>query len=181
MKKIKNVDLMLDLETFGTNINAVIVQIGACYFDRYTGEIGETFLENIDAETSVKEGFEMDASTVYWWMSQNKDAIESVIKEPRNPVKKVIKAFNNFASRAVSIWSHATFDFVILMNHFRTLDIKPKFHYRTARDLRTLVDLADIKYKNQAREGIHHNALDDCIFQVEYAVKCFNKLRIDKC
>ena len=36
-------DLMLDLETLGTFMNAPIITVGACFFDIRTGEIGETF------------------------------------------------------------------------------------------------------------------------------------------
>ena len=34
-------EVMLDLETFGTGVHSVIVQIGAVYFDRHTGETGD--------------------------------------------------------------------------------------------------------------------------------------------
>jgi len=36
-------DVMLDVETLGTKSTAAIIQIGACYFDRETGEIGDKF------------------------------------------------------------------------------------------------------------------------------------------
>jgi hypothetical protein len=170
-------DVMLDLETFGNSYNAVVVQIGICYFDRYTGDIGDKLLINIDADSSIKAGFCADASTIYWWLSQSKEAQDSICNVEKMQVSKAIYLVNEFLSKAKAIWSHATFDFVILMNHLNKLSLKPKFHYRAARDLRTLVDLTDIDYSTRERVGIHHNALDDCIFQVGYAVDCFNKLR----
>lgn len=171
-------DVMLDLETFGNGTNAVVVQVGACYFDRNTGEIGKAFVRSIDAELSVKYGFEIDAATIYWWLNQDRCAIRSLLDlhEKVSPYE-AISDLNVFLNSCKYIWSHATFDFVILMNHYRKLNIKPYFHYRTARDLRTLVDLADIEYKSYERKGVHHNALDDCLFQVKYAVDCFNKLK----
>lgn len=171
-------DVMLDLETFGNSKTSVIVQIGACYFDRYTGEIGDTFKINIDAESSLREGFDVWGSTIYWWLDQSEDARKSILAEPRVDVLEAVNQLNDFIKGVKQIWSHATFDFVILKGHFEKLNIKPNFHYRAARDLRTLTDLAGIKdWKKYERVGTHHDALDDCKFQVKYAVDCFNILR----
>ncbi len=41
-------DCMIDFETLGTGPDAAIIQVGACYFDRVTGEIGATFKRNFD-------------------------------------------------------------------------------------------------------------------------------------
>ncbi len=167
-------DVMLDLETMGNGSNAVIVQIGACYFDRKTGEIGDKFIINVDIESSLSEGFSVSGSTIYWWLNNDKEAIKSIIEGEKTPVKTAINMINDFLRKSECIWSHATFDFVIVMNHFHKLQIKPTFHYRSARDLRTLVDLSKIDHKQYSREGVHHNALDDCIYQVKYAVDCLN-------
>ena len=173
-------DVMLDLETWGTGHNAVIVQVGACYFDRHTGEIGKTLCENIDARESIAAGFEVDAATIYWWMQQSPEAQRSITGDSEYSLVGNMTQLNDFMSKAKCVWSHATFDWVILMNHFKKLGIKPKVHYRAARDLRTLVDLANLKYGNRPRVGTHHNALDDCVFQVGYAVECLNKLKEEK-
>jgi hypothetical protein len=170
-------DLMLDLETWGNSKDSVIVQIGACYFDRYTGEIGPKVCYNIDAESSIQEGFNVWASTLYWWMTQSNEARQSFVEEPKLHVRTAIEYFNTFAKQAKQIWSHATFDFVILMGHFEKLNIKPNFHYRSARDIRTLTDLANLPNKEYPQVGTNHNALDDCLYQVQYCVDCFNKLK----
>jgi len=172
-------DIMLDLETFGNSKDSVIVQIGTCYFDRYSGEIGETLCLNIDVDSSLKEGFDVWGSTLYWWMKQGDKARKSIMEEPRYAVRTAINQVNGFLKKADQIWSHATFDFVMLMGHFEKLGIKPSFHYRAARDLRTLVDLADLPKNNDklVRTDIQHNALDDCLYQVQYAVECFRALK----
>lgn len=170
-------DLMIDLETFGNGNNAAICQVGACYFDRVTGEVGDTYISNVDVSTSLKEGFSVDASTIYWWMSQCTEAQKSITEAVKYPVIDVMEDLNQFISKAKCVWSHATFDFVILMNHFKVLNIKPKVHFRSARDLRTLVDLSGItNFRKYNRVGIHHNALDDCLFQVKYTVDCLNNI-----
>ena len=85
--------------------------------------------------------------------------------------------FQHFIHRVENhlIWSHATFDFVIINNAMRRMNI-PGLNYKSARDLRTLVDLAGMTQDDYPKSGKTHNALDDCFFQVQYAVKAFDKI-----
>lgn len=168
---------MLDFETLGNGKNKCVIQVGACYFDRYTGEIGATFERNFDAGSHVKKGAVIDAQTVYWWLSQSKEAINSILAEPRVDVTEGFIALNDFLKDAKQIWSHATFDFVTLTETLRQLDIKPSFHYRVCRDLRTLVDLANLTIDKTPRTGLHHNGLEDCKHQIKYCVEAINKLK----
>lgn len=170
-------DVMLDLETLGNGTNKCIVQIGACYFDRETGIIGDTLKINVDAESHVRHGGELDAKTVYWWLSQSHEAIDSIIAQPRMDIVQAFDQLNIFLSKAKAVWSHATFDFVTIQDTFKQLNIKPLFHYRVARDLRTVVDLAKVTVDKQLREGTHHDALEDCKFQVKYCVASLNKIK----
>ena len=48
--------------------------------------------------------------------------------------------------------------------------IKPVVKYTQVRDLRTIVDLANIDIRKYKLDGIHHNAIDDCLFQIKYLV-----------
>lgn len=169
-------DIMLDLETFGNGKNACIVQIGACYFDRVTGEIGFTFKVNVDARSSVKSGADIDADPIYFWLAQSREAIDSITAAPLLNINEAMAQLNIFLTDAKNIWSHATFDFVIMTETFKRLGIKPAFHYRAARDIRTLVELANVATSKHVREGTHHDALEDCKFQVKYCVTALNKI-----
>lgn len=170
-------DVMLDLETLGNGKDKCICQIGACYFDRETGVIGQTLKINVDAGSHERHGGKLDASTVYWWLSQSKEAQSSILAEPRVDIVEAFNQLNRFLEGAKTIWSHATFDFVTIQETYKQLNIKPSFHYRTARDLRTVVDLGKISIDKQQREGLHHDALDDCKFQVKYCVAALNKIK----
>lgn len=169
-------DVMLDFETLGNGKNKCVVQVGACYFDRETGEIGKTFEMNFDAGSHVKHGAVIDAQTVYWWLSQSREAIDSILAQPRVDIKEGFIQLNDFLKDAKQIWSHATFDFVTLTETLTQLDITPSFHYRVARDIRTIVDLAKITIDKQSRTGLHHNGLQDCFHQVKYCVLALNKI-----
>lgn len=172
----KPIDLMVDLETLATGPDACVVQIGACYFDRYTGEVGETFKANI-LPTSPGNG-RIDGNTVQWWMGQSEAARASIFAAPQQPCQQVMEQFQKFASRANAIWSHATFDFVIVQETLKRCGLRT-FNYKFARDIRTLVDLGAYNKpfeKSPAREGTHHDALDDAKFQVLYCVEAFKRL-----
>lgn len=170
-------DMMLDLETLGNNNNSVIVQIGACLFDRSTGEIGKTFSKCIDIEDAMKYG-KVDGSTIKWWLGQKKEAQESVFYPKKSfPLKTVLKGLTRVEPKPKAVWCHATFDWVILKSAYDACGIKFPFHYRSARDLRTLTDLADVNPYKYRTNAIAHNALDDCKNQVKYTVDCFKKFK----
>ena len=167
-------NMMLDIETFGTSVDAVIVQIGAAYFNRGTGEVGETFKANIDANSCVEEGFTIDADTVYWWMHQRREAMESIMKPPLVVIRSGLSYFNEFAKKADKVWCHATFDFPLIMNYMKKLKIYPNFRYTAARDIRTLTDLGKHDWEKHERKDTHHDALADCLFQIKYCMDCIN-------
>jgi exodeoxyribonuclease VIII len=165
-------DLMVDIECMGKVPDAVIVQIGACYFDRYTGEVGKTFSGNISL---LNTSGQFDGSTVLWWLEQSKKGNALSFLNNTETEEYVLSTFRYFANDAKRIWSHATFDFVLLQNALRRLSI-PLLPYRSARDIRTLVDLAG-NTNIRRTEGKSHDGLEDCLYQVKYCVECFNKLK----
>lgn len=170
---------MIDFETLGNGTNKCICQVGAVYFDKTTGQIGQEFKANIDASSHERIGGRLDANTVYWWLQQSEAARTSLLKD-REPIDHVFIKLNDFLSGATRIWSHATFDFVTLTETLKQLNIKPSFGYKKGLDLRTLTYLGGVKVDSHLREGVHHDALDDCKFQVKYAVASLNAIKTSK-
>lgn len=177
MEKKKD-DVMIDIETLGTRPTSAIVQIGACYFDRETGEIGETFSRCIRPNN---DDYTVDYDTIDWWIHQSEKARNSVFdKENSVSINWAIYDLSIFLTEALFIWSHATFDIPILINAFKKTGYDFPVHHKGMRDIRTLIDLANQK-KLKTRKGIHHNALDDCKYQVEYCVQAMNRIKtVDK-
>lgn len=178
----RNKDLMIDLETMGTSTNAAIIQIGACYFDRYTAEIYETFFVNVELKSSMESGGQSQGETIMWWMEQCESARLSLYKPTPLLLSSALKKLKAFVKKNTLVWSHKDFDFVILTNAFRSLGINPGIPFRSSRDLRTLIDLAKVAGLTKQKginidRGTKHNALHDCIYQVKYASLCFNKLK----
>ncbi len=168
-------DIMIDLETFGARSDALIVQIGACFFDRTTGEIGKTFFANVDPSFRSR-AFSVDYATIKWWLSQSEQARASLMMETKE-LKSVLESLYEFLDkRDANIWCHATFDMPILLHAFEVVGMKFPIHYRNMRDIRTLMDLAD-HHSDTKRTGVHHNALDDAKFQAQYCTEAMQKLK----
>jgi exodeoxyribonuclease VIII len=131
---------------------------------------------NIDPHDSRRLGFKENFDTMLWWMWQSKAAQNAVLDNPK-PLMEVFGEFSKFAKEAEDVWSHATFDFAIVTEAYKSVGLELPFHYKTSRDLRTICKLAKIDLKNHIRVGVHHNGLDDCITQVGYTVECLKKLK----
>jgi hypothetical protein len=171
---------MLDLETLATNVHAPIIQIGACRFNMGTGDASDSFCTNVSFESQLRKGAVIDERTIVWWMFQSKEARESVFSDPVLSPTMAFKQVNEFLAPADAIWSHATFDFVILREAMRRHGVDPTFSYKTPKDIRTITHLAQMKdeeYDNMPSTGIKHNALDDCIYQARYVSLCYKKIK----
>lgn len=179
-------DLMVDIETMGTGSTSAIIQLGACYFNRKTGKVGKTFLENVSLDSSMFYGCTVNASTIEWWMKQEN---KSWLEEPKvQSIADTLCKFSDFLSwngknnilNKVYVWSHSTFDIPILMNAYKAIQYSAPFHYRMTRDLRTLTHLAGNKLNEDIKEKHYkedvHNALADCKYRVKYCVECLNSL-----
>jgi hypothetical protein len=175
---MKNV--MVDLETWGRASYACVVQIGACYFDPATGEIGDTFSVHVNAKSEMARGFRVDPDTLYWWFSQSKDAQEQALgtSASRLDSYQAWYKLNAFVKGADSIWLHASFDGAMVNEHLRLHKIFPSFPYWAMKDLRTLVEMAkiDTRQYKATNTGIAHSALDDCKLQVKYTVDAMKVL-----
>lgn len=170
-------DIMVDLETLGTTHDSVITQIGACYFDRLTGDINSETLLNVEIGSCIKSGMKVTAGSIKFWLEHKPTFLDNAI-----PIEKALSIFGEFVGKGSLIWCHATFDAVILANAYHMIDQGIPFSYRNIRDIRTLVDLSGyIREKKDDNKDLKtHDALEDCKFQVKYCVECFNLLSKSK-
>jgi len=172
-------DLMVDIETLGTGQNSVITQIGACYFDRETAEVKETFLVNVQIQDCLDKGLKVDSGALKFWFGEIfKRGTPTFLKEPL-PLASALGQLKQFAElhTEAPVWSHSCFDMGRLDDAYHILGQKLGISYRRIRDIRTLVDLSDIKWTSVPKEEKTHDALDDCKRQVRYCTGCFNAIR----
>lgn len=168
-------DVMLDLETMGTGPRAVILSLGACFFDKE--EVGDQIYLVLDREEQIAKGREVDASTMSWWAEQSVEA-RKVFDEPQTPVEHALNAFSQFVElfatdpKDVRVWGNGSdFDNIILGTLYDLWGIKKPWSYRNNRCYRTLKNIA-IPYDSHDLpqcEGTYHNALDDAIYQAAMA------------
>lgn len=164
-------DVMVDLETLSTRDDAAIISIGAVEFDMETGEVGETLYVNVDWKANQALRRHIDLDTVQWWMKQSDAARMALFEGPSVSLFAALAKLENFfhSCKAKHIWSHSSFDERILRNAFGHINSKPPWHFRDIRDIRTLMALLPKGQPTAVyREGTHHNALGDALFQVKY-------------
>lgn len=173
-------NLMLDIETMGTNSNAAIMAIGACYFDPLTGEIGDTFHEQVNLDSYG----EIDASTVIWWMKQDDEA-RSKFYDNGNArhIIEVLQDFAKFVKRGVQVWGNGiAFDNVKIDNAYRSRGLKTPWDFWNDRDVRTMVELGKMKGVDPKRDlpfdGVKHDALADAIHQAKYTSLIYQVLAL---
>ena len=169
--------IMLDLETMGNNSNSAIVAIGAIEFD--LNGLGEEFYCEVDLQSSVSAGLQMDAPTVLWWLNQKDDARSIFIdNEIQNNIETALDLFSDFCKsvNVSQVWGNgAMFDNTILGNAYKATgrDIPWAFWndrcYRTVKNMYPSIKLD--------RVGIHHNALDDAKSQALDLIKILNNTK----
>jgi len=169
-------NIMVDLETLGNGPKAVIVSIGAVQFDE-TG-LGDTFYINVDPESCVATGMEMDVSTVMWWMQQSDAARKALTQTAQFSIAAALDQFRRYLpSGDVVLWGNgATFDNVILASAHRLVGVKRPWSFRNDRCFRTLKDLYP-QVKPGMPVGTAHNALDDAVFQAEHASRILRHIK----
>ena len=165
-------EFMIDLETLGTGMDAHILAIGAC-------SLWDTE-DNFYCEMLTEEqNRKIDPATIQWWMEQSEEA-RRIFKDYEDSIPlhealfellKWMRTKGN--THKAKIWSHgATFDVPIVQHALMQYGIAVPWRFWNVRDTRTLIDLIKQINNNDPmkpiREGTHHNALDDAIYQAEW-------------
>lgn len=172
--------VMLDVETMGVRTNASIMAIGACYFDPSTGQIGDTFHEQVSIATNGV----LDASTVIWWMGQSDEARSKFrCNGTCKDINTVLREFSMFLlpCAQVQVWGNgAAFDNVIIRSAYEYIGCPAPWKHWNDRDVRTVVELGEQMGFDPKRsmpfEGVKHDALADAIHQARYVSAIWQRL-----
>lgn len=169
-------NIMIDLETMGTGQNSLVIAIGAVFFDPDTGDLGEEFYTNIDWQSGIDAGLEINADTVKWWLEQNSTAIKAILA-PGKQIDTALEYFylwisaNAKSPSYVYPWGNgATFDISLLENAYNKVGERLPWKFWNVRDCRTVEYLAKglVNKKDISFVGTQHNALDDAKYQATY-------------
>jgi hypothetical protein len=169
---------MLDLETLGRRPGCVILSIGAILFDRSGIDEDHVFYTNIDIDSSLAYGLQVEGATIEWWMSQSDEARNRVLFNPVN----IGTALNKFLEwkaaysclENTKIWGNGSdFDISILQEAFMRVHVRWPFKFWNHRCYRTLKSEVNDKEKNLMktvpRTG-EHQADMDAMYQARIAL-----------
>lgn len=169
-------DIMIDLETMGTDPYSPVVAIGAVRFDANDTTtlacLGaeHLFYQVIDLESSMEAGLKPSASTIKWWLTNDSvtpKARKIFAPECALSLTAALDAFTDwYNSSGDTLWGNsARFDLGLLADCYRALGKPmPWLHYHEG-CYRTLKNLPAVQHLKLDRIGIHHNALDDALSQ----------------
>lgn len=167
---------MIDIETMGTEESAIITSIGACTFSFKENKIISKFYDRVEWKHG-QQGRAPDLSTLHWWLQQSPEAQKECIANGK-PLRKVLEEFKDWLPKKPMVWGNGPcFDISILEHAFKTLDMGVPWKYHAVRCHRTIKMLATGIAPDPVREGTHHNALDDSIYQAECAMFWARNLR----
>ena len=154
---------MIDIEALGKNYGSILFELGACAFDKFSGEVSSSFEAYIDIEDAKTHGLTTDQSTLDWWESQG-----GFSQHPNAaPHKKAMKAFVEWveAQEFEEIWVWGMdYDLPIIKRCLEVVEIAIPWKYWMARDGRTLWNIA---FPDEKLDKKPHSAIEDSIIQVD--------------
>jgi hypothetical protein len=179
----KQLQVVLDIETYGVTSNAAIASIGA--LDFYVGEelkIESTFYKNIDQTRNKELDREFNPDTLTWWGTQQKEVRDALLKDQR-PLDEVIKDLVEWIHPKSIVWVQGTdFDITIIRSTMQQLGYQDfPIKYYNLRDSRTLFKALGYDIRDYRNKELQHNALCDCTDQAKllnhllYQIKLANK------
>ena len=174
--------IMLDIETFSSSKESLIVSVAAVSFksDKGTDDLTESdiFYRKVDFSDPDIKKFNIDVNTILWWFKQNEKVRNEAFlsKDNRWKIRDVLiglKDFINSKGRDPIIYNKGIdFDSIILENAYSVLNIEVPWKFYNKMDSRTLMKFFDIKNEdlvknlNGFKEVDAHNPVYDCLIQI---------------
>jgi len=183
VQKFNNV--MIDLETLGTQTNSAILSIAAVSFDIKTGEVKHVFNIPITLQSCLDLGMKVDEGAFMFWLKQSKEARSSIydakgkvhLIEALAQLTNFIKKIEEEEGKSVMVWGNgAIFDIGILNFAYNLNKLASPWRYTNEMCLRTIAALYPDTRRNEPFLGVPHDPIDDCLHQIKYLVKIMNKI-----
>lgn len=164
-------EMMIDVESFGTDHDSVLVSVGWTVFNEKDGIIRRGY-EVVNVASEILAGSEIDPETVKWWNTQEKEARDAFLTGGK-PIDVVMLdlAANFTGNGCQTIWANGDdFDIGNISFKMRRAGFEPPWQFWQWRDLRTVKDVARrMRWEDVVRNEteVAHNALDDAVYQTE--------------
>jgi inhibitor of KinA sporulation pathway (predicted exonuclease) len=170
-------DIMIDLETLATTPDAAILSIGAVRFDLDTGRV----FDDVDKDAMFYTAISVDSqkvrvissSTLAWWFMQSQKAQAVFFDDKAMALEDALEDLAAWIDpqpgTMPTVWSNgADFDLPMLVHAYEQHDATLPWAPYSGRCYRTYKNLPGARAIKTVRQGEHHNALDDAIFQARH-------------
>ena len=178
----------IDLETMGLSADSVILAIGAAFVHPETNEV-HSFVTPVQMASQSRK---IDPGTQDWWEKQSAEAKAAVLDPAASPdsphLDEALARLNAWFAGIPGEhglkpqpWGNgAAFDLGMLNHAYAQCGMKAPWFYRIERDQRTLEFIVaslggDVSHNGANREGIHHEACADAVYQARriYKMLCW--------
>lgn len=165
-------DASIDLETLGTDDDAVVLSAGMVLFN-HTGIFSQhDYYVRLPLDEQLGKR-SVTASTLEWWMLQPDEARSAVFGKDTNGHRCTIDQLWHDIDTMFRIcdvqrvWARGThFDLTILGSLFKQRGAPTPWKYNAPRDSRTILDVLPPELLPK-RSGIAHHALDDARYEAQ--------------
>lgn len=162
-------NIMIDIETLGTDPGSVILSVGAVSFT-WAGGYKEysTFYQLADPDQHRRVGLD----TIRWWIGKDPAELSRLLgSETCRPLGRVLQKLSEWLPdrEDYKIWANGpTFDISILENAYVQYGMKVHWPYYAVCDYRTIRNLFDPENLCYSGENENpHNALSDARYQAQ--------------
>lgn len=178
-------DISLDIESAGVTAGHAVVNIGAVYFDRRTGQLGERFDVSLDVQDLRSRGYLFNESTMEWWESQP-EGVREHCWAGIVPVPDALAALAAFLEQGRREGDHKVWvkgehmDIALLEFMYAAEHMPVPWHFRAPRDVRTYEQALEDMHRETEfrilREGKSHTGLGDAIYQARWICAAYKEL-----
>lgn len=171
-------EIMVDIETVGAPPTGAIVAIAAVAYKMDTGDVIDEFYEKVSLDSCLSAGLTVDEDTLinFWMLNTTPKAKEETFRGMKYTLKESLTSLSKFilSQKNIRIWClHNSFDFAILKNAYTALDMALPWSHTKEMDIATLRAIQPEALLSVEREGVYHNALADCHYQIKWQRKIY--------
>lgn len=172
-------DVMIDIETLGTQPGCAILSIGILEFCPKTAKFGREIEMVLDGQDQLDKGATVSMGTIEWWIREAA-AVWPRLGKTRDEMwqwNTALAQVVDFCRGRERIWAQGPhFDMAILNSSWKLLGCEGdciEEHWKV-RDCRTIAEVAGVYAKRV--KGQHHNALQDCRAQANAVIQAWGKM-----
>lgn len=167
-------DIMVDVETTGTSPDRNgIIQLGAVKFNLEDKTVNHDFFKQ---SVYIMPHRSWDQGTIEWWNKTNAELLREILRDGI-PAKDAFSSFIDWVKKdtfSAKFWSKPShFDYMFVDSHLKDCNLVSPFKYWDAKDsgshlhgLHWPNKVPDLRHK-LSDTGVAHDALNDCLSQIE--------------